>query len=39
MAESVRSFEDLEIWKESMRLVVGIYKAFKDCKTCSSQSG
>ena len=27
-----QSFEDLLIWKESMRLSLDIYKLFKDCK-------
>ena len=32
MGESVRSFEDLDVWKLSMQLVVDIYQALKDCK-------
>ncbi len=30
--EKYQSFEDLLIWKESMRLSIDIYKLFKDCK-------
>lgn len=32
MVKNIRGFEDLEVWKEGMRLVVDIYKALKDCK-------
>ncbi|MDR3095253.1 MAG: four helix bundle protein, partial [Bacteroidales bacterium] len=28
----IDSFEDLEMWKESMRLCVGLYGAVKECK-------
>ncbi len=28
--ETIRSFEDLEVWKEGMRLSVQLYKLFKD---------
>ncbi|MDL2306032.1 four helix bundle protein [Bacteroides sp. OttesenSCG-928-D19] len=30
--KTVKSFEDLEVWKEGMRLSVQIYKLLKDCK-------
>lgn len=32
MSSAVIKYEDLEVWKESMRLTVAIYKSFKDCK-------
>ena len=28
----VNSFEDLEIWKESMQIVLSIYSSLKDCR-------
>ncbi len=28
----IKRFEDLEVWQESMRLAVDIYKLFKPCK-------
>jgi four helix bundle protein len=30
--EKVKSYEDLEIWKEGMRLSVKIYKLIENCK-------
>lgn len=30
--EKYQSFEDLLIWKESMRLSLDIYRIFKECK-------
>lgn len=32
MSEKIRKFEDLEVWKESMRLAVKIYDCLKDCR-------
>ncbi len=32
MEKRIGSFEDLEVWKESMRLTVDIYQNSKDCK-------
>jgi len=29
---TVKRFEDLDVWKESMRLVIDIYNKLKDCK-------
>jgi four helix bundle protein len=31
MADKVGKFEDLEVWKESMRLAVSLYGRLKDC--------
>jgi len=28
---TVKKFEDLDVWKESMRLVIDIYKSLKKC--------
>ena len=30
--DKVKQFEDLEVWKESMRLTVEIYKQLKYCE-------
>ncbi len=35
MNENIKSFEDLNVWKESMRLVVDIYNCLKNCKDFS----
>ncbi len=32
MSQKIERFEDLEVWKEGMRLTVDIYKRLKDCK-------
>lgn len=32
MSDSVRSFEDLKVWKESMRLATDIFNNLKNCK-------
>ncbi|MBZ0199945.1 MAG: four helix bundle protein, partial [Ignavibacteriaceae bacterium] len=32
MENSVKKFEDLNVWKESMQLAVNIYKILKECK-------
>lgn len=32
MADTIEKFEDLKVWKESMRLAVEICKALKECK-------
>ncbi len=32
MNSQVKSFEDLEVWKESMRLAVNIYDILKNCR-------
>jgi four helix bundle protein len=32
MENSIKYFEDLDIWKEGMRLTVSIYKLLKECK-------
>jgi four helix bundle protein len=29
---SVKRFEDLNVWKESMKLTIDLYKCLKDCK-------
>ena len=33
--QKVQSFEDLKIWKESMRLATDLYQELKDCKDFS----
>lgn len=32
MSEKIKKFEDLEVWKESMRLAVKIYDRLRDCR-------
>jgi len=32
MVEKIEKFEDLNVWKEAMRLSVELYKSLKDCK-------
>jgi four helix bundle protein len=32
MAKKIGSFEDLDVWKESMRLTVDVYQKLKNCK-------
>ncbi len=32
LSMTVKGFEDLDVWKESMRLVIDIYNNLKDCK-------
>ena len=32
MGEKVGKFEDLEVWKEGMRLAVKIYRALNTCR-------
>ncbi|HMN25695.1 MAG TPA: four helix bundle protein [Ignavibacteriaceae bacterium] len=32
MDKNIKKFEDLNVWKESMKLTVDIYKLLKDCK-------
>lgn len=31
MGKTIKRFEDLEVWKESMRMCVEVYKELKDC--------
>ncbi len=35
MTTKIKKFEDLDVWKESMRLTVDIYKIFSNCKDYS----
>lgn len=35
MNDKVEKFEDLEVWKESMRLTVKIYECLKNCRDFS----
>ena len=35
MGNKINRFEDLEVWKESMRLATKIYKNLKDCRDFS----
>ncbi|MCD4819941.1 MAG: four helix bundle protein [Candidatus Cloacimonetes bacterium] len=32
MSKSIEKFEDLIVWKDSMRLVIDIYKNLRECK-------
>jgi len=32
MNDKINRFEDLEVWKESMRLAVAVYEALKPCR-------
>ena len=37
MAEKIGKFEDLNVWKESMRLAIEIYQVLEGCKNFSLQ--
>ncbi|MFA7166279.1 MAG: four helix bundle protein [Desulfoplanes sp.] len=32
MGEKIRRFEDLEVWKEGMRLASNVYRVLKECR-------